>query len=338
MILGRSFKYHRARGLWGAGAEEPNVILDVTEKGRSTPNVRATLQPLRPGLTARSVNASPSAANDRLRWLDRMHRFLPAGFYYKTFMRPNWMRWEPMIRRMAGLGRLDPEHAPSADVAQINAQAELLIIGAGVAGLTAARAAARRGVAVWLVDDQSAIGGSLRWRDTQIDGVPWHEWATETIELVRVAGGRIMLDTSVWGVFDHGLFSLWERRTEHSTDSNTDDSHSHSQTDRLWRVRTASCILAAGALERPLRFANNDLPGIMSADAALRYLRLQAAVCGRKVVIDTNNDSAWPVASALHRVGCELPWWMPDQRVLQPLRVSGCCVISAFRLPAVVSV
>ena len=332
MVLGRSFKYHRARGLWGAGAEEPNVILDVTENGCRTPNVRATLQPLRQGLVARSVNTSPNAANDRMRWLDRMHRFLPAGFYYKTFMRPSWMRWEPMIRRMAGLGRLDPEHAPCAGVAQINAQAELLIIGAGIAGLTAARAAARRGVAVWLVDDQGAIGGSLRWRDAQIDGVPWRDWAMDTVALVRSAGGRILLNTSVWGAFDHGLFSLWERRTEGSTGSDTDDSSSHSHADRLWRVRAASCILAAGALERPLWFANNDLPGIMSADAALQYLRLQAAVCGRKVVIATNNDSAWPVASALHRVGCEVT--VVDARVQGPAEIEGVTVLRNQRVQA----
>ena len=125
-VLGRSFKYHRPRGLWGMGDEEPNAIFDVTENGRTTPNLRATTQALHEGMTLRSVNTAPDAARDRGGVLDRVSRFLPGGFYYKTFMAFGWMRWEPMIRRMAGLGRLDPEHRPPADVPQHGHEPALL--------------------------------------------------------------------------------------------------------------------------------------------------------------------------------------------------------------------
>ena len=147
-VIGRSFKLHRPRGLWGGWHDEPNALFDVTEAGRTTPNLRATTERLRPGLSLRSVNTWPDAAGDRLRFLDRLHRFLPAGFYYKTFMVPGWPRWEPMIRRMAGLGRLDPSHEPPPDAEQIHARCVFLVIGAGPAGLAAARAAAARGVSV----------------------------------------------------------------------------------------------------------------------------------------------------------------------------------------------
>ncbi|RKF16152.1 FAD-dependent oxidoreductase [Roseovarius spongiae] len=291
-VLGRSFKYHRPRGLWGAGAEEPNAIVDVTEGGVTTPNLRATLEPLREGLALRSVNTWPEAARDRHRLLDRLNRFLPAGFYYKTFMAGGWMRWEPMIRRMAGLGRLDPANAPPADCAQINARADLLVIGAGPAGLAAARAAARAGRAVWLIDDGDAPGGSLRWRGGDIDGGPWRDWCADTQERILRAGGKILSRTTLWGAFDHGLYAAWERRC--------------GAPDRLWRIRAGDVILAAGAIERPLWFANNDLPGVISAEAALRYLTLHGAVAGRRIVLATGNDGSYPVAAALARAGCDV--------------------------------
>ena len=291
-ILGRSFKYHRPRGLWGAGSEEPNAILDLRENGRTTPNVRATTEALRAGLDLRTVNTWPNAARDRSGVLDRLHRFLPAGFYYKTFMRPGWMRWEPMIRNMAGLGRLDPDNTPPADCAQINARADLLVIGAGPAGLAAGRAAAMAGRAVWLIDDQEGAGGSLRWRGGDIDGAPWQDWVADTCARITGAGGRVMARTTVWGAFDHGLFAAWQRGA--------------AGRDSLWRIRAGQVVLAAGAIERPLWFDNNDLPGVMSAEAALRYLRLYGAVCGRRIVLATGNDAPYPVAAALAGAGCDV--------------------------------
>jgi len=291
-VLGRSFKYHRPRGLWGAGAEEPNAIFDVTEGGLTTPNMRATTTPLRAGMAVHSVNTWPNAAQDRGRALDLLHRFLPAGFYYKTFMAGGWMRWEPMIRRMAGLGRLDPANTPPADCAQINARADLLVIGAGPAGLAAARSAAMAGRAVWLIDDAGAPGGSLRWRGGSIDGGPWQDWVADTCTRIETAGGRVMLRSTLWGAFDHGMFAAWER--------------GQGAPDRLWRIRAGQVVLAAGAIERPLWFVNNDLPGVMSAEAALRYLRLYGAVAGRRVVLATCNDSSYAVAAALADAGCNV--------------------------------
>lgn len=317
-VIGRSFKLHRPRGLWGGWHDEPNALFDVTEAGRTTPNLRATTERLRPGLSLRSVNTWPDAAGDRLRFLDRLHRFLPAGFYYKTFMVPGWPRWEPMIRRMAGLGRLDPSHEPPPDAEQIHARCVFLVIGAGPAGLAAARAAAARGVSVWLVDDQDRPGGSLRWRGGVIDGAPWGEWVADTLTRIEAAGGRILSATTAWGVFDHGLIGLWQRGSDGA--------------DRLWRLRAGTVVLAAGAIERPLWFADNDLPGVMSADAALRHLRLHAAVCGRRIVVAGGNDGIYAVAAGLAGEGCAVT--MLDARDAGPPAPDGVDLLRGHRVMA----
>lgn len=291
-VLGRSFKYHRPRGLWGAGHDEPNAIFDVTENGLTTPNMRATTTPLRAGMDLCSVNTWPRAARDRLAPLDRLSRFLPAGFYYKTFMRPGWERWEPMIRRMAGLGTLDPGHTPPADIAQRNARCDLMVVGAGPAGLAAARAAAMLGRAVWLIDEADTLGGSLRWRGGQIDGADWTVFAQQTADLIEAAGGCILTGTTVWGAFDHGLWAAWERRED--------------APDVMWRIRTAQMILAAGAIERPIWCANNDLPGVMSAEAALHFTALYGAIAGRRIALATANDASYPVAHALAAAGADV--------------------------------
>ncbi|ODM47660.1 hypothetical protein A9320_05005 [Ruegeria sp. PBVC088] len=288
-VLGRSFKYHRPRGLWGLGGEEPNALFDVGHGGISTPNCRATLTPLRDGMDLRAVNTR-RAERDPLGLLDLAQRFLPAGFYYKTFMAGGWMRWEPMIRRMAGLGRLDPSNRPPGDTPQRNARCDLLVIGAGPAGLAAARAAAGQGATVWLLDEAGAPGGALRWRGGEIEGGPWQDFVADTVQKVEAAGGRVLTDTTLWGAFDHGLFAAWQRGAR--------DSH--------WRIRAAKVVLAAGAIERPLWFANNDLPGVMSAEAALHHLVLYGAVAGRRIILATGNDGSYPVAAALAEAGCHV--------------------------------
>ncbi|WP_101069113.1 2Fe-2S iron-sulfur cluster-binding protein [Roseovarius salinarum] len=310
-VLGRSFKYHRPRGLWGMGGEEPNAIFDVTEDSVTTPNIRATTEPLREGMALHSVNTAPDAARDRAGVLDVFDRFLPAGFYYKTFMAPNWMRWEPMIRRMAGLGRLDPAQQPPADTPQVNGHCDLLIIGAGPAGLAAARAAARAGREVWLIDEADEIGGSLRWRGGEIDGGDWRDFAHDTKQAVTEAGGRILTGTTLWGAFDHGLFAAWERRAD--------------APDRHWRIRARDTVLAAGAIERPMWFGNNDLPGIMSAEAALHYLELYGAVAGRRILLATANDASYPVAAALAGAGCTVT--IADARATAPDPPEGATVL-----------
>src|SRR6202451_1650752 len=156
-IVGRSFKYHRPRGVWGAWTEEPNAIVDVTRGGVTTPNLRATTEALENDLAVRSVNAAPTAAADRAALLDKVSPFLSAGFYYKTFLWPRWETYEGAIRAMAGLGRVDADNRPPADNPQINARCDLLVIGAGAAGLAAANAAALAGCTVFLVDYHSEI-------------------------------------------------------------------------------------------------------------------------------------------------------------------------------------
>ena len=301
-IVGRSFKYHRPRGIWGAWIEEPNAIVDVTRGGVTTPNLRATTEALDNDLAVRSVNAAPTAAADRAALLDRLSPFLPAGFYYKTFLWPRWETYEGAIRAMAGLGRVDTDNRPLADNPQINARCELLVIGAGPAGLAAANAAALAGRTVFLVDDHSEIGGQLAHRGGTIEGGGWRDWARDVVRTIEAAGGRVMTRTTAYGVYDGNLVCAWERRPP--------------RPDALWRIRPKEIVVAAGAIERPLIVPDNDRPGVMSADAALVYLRRYAVLVGKHIVVATNNDSAYAVAEALAEAGAEVE--ILDTRAVGP--------------------
>ncbi|RWO84220.1 sarcosine oxidase subunit alpha family protein [Mesorhizobium sp.] len=291
-VVGRSFKYHRPRGTWGAGVEEPNALVDIGGS-RATPNTRATTEPARDGLVAKSVNATPSALADRNAFLDRFARFIPAAFYYKTFMWPDWHRFEPRIRAMAGLGTVDADWTSPGMADQINHHCDVLVVGAGPAGLAAARLAAGAGLTVTLVDDQQSPGGSLGYRAGEIDGKPAAVWVKETIAELAAGGHLILPSTTALGIYDHNLVGLNQR-------------HFDGRPDTLWRVRPRQIVLATGAIERPLPFANNDLPGIMSADAAFAYLRRHAVLVGRRIIVATNNDSAYEVAGALAEAGAEV--------------------------------
>jgi len=288
-IVGRSFKYHRPRGIWGAWTEEPNALVDVTIDGRTTPNLRATTEPLAAGMAVRSVNASPTAEGDRGAFLDRFSAFIPAGFYYKTFLWPDWHLFEPRIRAMAGLGRLDPDNRPAADWPQINAACDVLVVGAGPAGLAAAKAATGAGRSVILLDDRPQPGGSLLHRGGTVDGTPGADWAAATAGELAAAGHRVLTDTTAYGIYDHDLVCAWQRRP--------------GRADALWRIRPKTIVVAAGAIERPLVFADNDRPGVMSADAALYYLRRHGVLVGSRVVVAANNSSAAAVAAALAAAG-----------------------------------
>ncbi len=301
-VVGRSFKYHRPRGLWGAWTEEPNAIVDVTREGRTTPNLRATTEPLENDLAVRSVNATPTAAADRAALIDRLAPVLPAGFYYKTFLWPRWETFEGSIRAMAGLGRVDPNNRPPASNPQINARCDLLVVGAGPAGLAAAAAAARAERVVFLIDDHAEIGGQLAHRGGAIEGGDWRDWAWNVARAVERAGGRVMTRTAAYGVYDGALVSAWERRM--------------AKPDALWRIRPKRIVIAAGAIERPLILPDNDRPGVMSADAALVYLKRYAILVGKRMVVATNNDSAYPVAEALGDAGAEIE--LVDMRASGP--------------------
>ena len=216
---------------------------------------------------------------DRAALLDRVSPFLPAGFYYKTFLWPRWETFEGAIRAMAGLGRVDADNRPPADNPQINARCDLLVIGAGAAGLAAANAAALAGRKVFLVDDHAEIGGQLAHRGGTIEGGDWRDWAASVVRAVEAAGGRVMTRTTAYGVYDGNLVCAWERRAP--------------LPDALWRIRPKQIVVAAGAIERPLIVPDNDRPGVMSADAALVYLRRYAVLVGKRIVVATNNDSAY---------------------------------------------
>src|SRR6185503_11568485 len=184
--VGRSFKYHRPRGIYTAGPEEPNAILDLRHGARHDPNVRATLEPLADGMELRSIHASGTAENDRLAFLDRLARFIPSAFYYKTFMWPTWRVYEHRIRALAGLGRVD-QAARAESVAHAYAEVDVCVVGAGPSGLAAAQMAARQGKRVLLVEEQRELGGSLRHRAAMIDGMSGLDWAEKCATALRGA-------------------------------------------------------------------------------------------------------------------------------------------------------
>ncbi len=298
MIVGRSFKYHRPRGFWGAGVEEPNGLADLPG-ARHRPNVRMTTEPARDGAILHSVNASPTAERDRGAFLDLFSRFIPAAFYYKTFIFPSWHLYEDRIRAMAGLGRVDPGAEGLAPTTTQTESCDCLVVGAGPAGLAAALAAAGRGERVILCDQLDLPGGSLLWREAQVDGQDGRGWAAQAVERLRDAGAQVLLRTTAFGLYEHGLAALAEDLGPE-------------RAPRLRHLRAGRIVIAAGMIERPLPFANNDLPGVMSAEAALHYLRRFGVVAGRRVVVATNNGIALEAARALAEAGADVT--LVDQR------------------------
>lgn len=293
-LVGRSFKYHRPRGLWGAGVEEANAYVAIAAAGCHDPQIKATLVPLTEGLEARSLHAWPSLAFDLYGAFDRLHRFLSAGFYYKTFMRPSWGAHEDRIRRLAGMGAI--QH-PAADALYETRHdhCDLLIVGAGPAGLAAARAAAAAGLKTVLCEQRGRLGGSLLWDAGAIDGKSGAAWAAETERDLRSSGKvTILTDSTAFGYFDHNMIGLIERRAA---------APAGWAPERIWKLRARRVILATGAIERPLVIPNNDRPGVMSAAAAAEYLGRYAVLAGRRIALATNNDAAYRSALALRHAG-----------------------------------
>src|ERR1700722_1715552 len=297
-LVGRSFKYHRPRGFLSAGVEEPNGLLTLGDGGRTEPNVPATATELREGLAARRQNAWPSVKIDLRAVNSWVAPLLGAGFYYKTFMGPTrgaWMFYERFIRRAAGLGRAvhlqDPDRYETR-----HAFAEVLIVGAGPAGLAAALAAGSAGARVLLVEQDWLLGGSLL--SASVDA-PSGEWLRDVeARIAALPNIEILRRTTALGLYDGNTVALVERRDHRGPDAAKGEAR-----QVLVTLRARPIIFAPGSTERPIVFTNNDRPGVMLASAVRRYLNLYAVAPGRRALVATNNDSAYATALDLARRG-----------------------------------
>ena len=300
-VVGRSFKYHRPRGILAAGAEESNALVTVGQGALEEPNVRATLQPLYDGLAARSQNCWPNVRFDIGRSLDYLHFLWPAGFYNKTFIWPHWHWYEGFVRRLSGLGKLPPGDDPDRYVHH-NVHCDVLIAGAGPAGLSAALAASDSGARVVMVEQDSLLGGSLLWSEGSINGEQGNIWLEDAVRVLRQRDNVTLLTgttASAW--FDHRMVIACQMVSDRRSPGEEEG-----PCQRLWKIHARDIILATGAIEQPLVFANNDRPGIMLASAVQQYCNRYAVAPGERMAIATNNDSAYGVAEALRNAGVDV--------------------------------
>jgi sarcosine oxidase subunit alpha len=302
-VVGRSFKYHRPRGIVGHGAEEPNAIVQLGQGAETVPNLRATQVELYEGLEARSVSGWPSVNFDLMGLLGMFGRLLPPGFYYKTFMRPRrlWMTYEHFIRKAAGLGRAPVEPDPDC-YDKLNRHCDVLVVGGGPAGLCAAREAARCGARVILADEQQELGGSLLASTQDIDGQSASRWIDETLAELENCENVVLLPRStVFGYYDHNFLAILERRSDHLGLTSPSGTR-----QRLQRVRAKQVVLATGAIERPPVFANNDVPGVMLAGSVSTYVHRYGVAPGQRLLLFTTNDNAYRTALDWHGAGCDV--------------------------------
>ena len=300
-IVGRSFKYHRPRGIMAAGLDEPNAILQVGGGAHTIPDLKATGVELYDGLSARCSYAWPSVDFDLLAPVSLLARFMPAGFYYKTMIWPNWHVFEPAIRKAVGLGT-HPKGSDPDTYDKRYVECDVLVVGGGPAGLAAAKAASRSGARVIVAELDSLWGGSLNNREMTIDGKPGLEWADSVVSELEAAEETTLLNrTMAFGYYDHNLVGLVEKLTDHQPLAERKGPR-----QRLWKVRAEQVILATGAIERPLVFPNNDRPGVMLASAVETYVNRYGAAPGKRVLIATNNDSAYEVALSLKAAGLDV--------------------------------
>ena len=292
-LVARSFKYHRPRGFYGVGLEDPNSMLAVRDAYGYEPAIRAGQVRLTAGLEVRSVSGYPSVNFDLGAAAQIFSGLLGAGFYYKTFKWPDWKLFEPSIRRMAGIGRARIE----ADLRRIehrHARCDVLVIGAGPAGLITARALRGTGLSVVIADDQPTLGGSLLWETAQIDGQAARTFSrTILAELESDADFTLLPETRVTGAYENNVFTLVQAITDEGG----------LRGERLWKLRAHQVVLAAGMIDRPLLFEGNDRPGIMLSSSVRRLIGEFAAAPARRLVVYTNNDGAYLTAADAHRAG-----------------------------------
>ncbi len=303
MLIGRSFKYHRPRGVVGSGVEEPNALVNLGTASRLEPNQRATTTELFDGLTAVSQNHWPSLDFDIGVLNNYAARMLPAGFYYKTFIHPRafWKHvFEPIIRQSAGLGRA-PTEVDADRYEQAYGFCDVLVAGGGIAGLQAALSAAKAGSSVILMEQAPNWGGRAPVDGDLIDGQSAEAWVAATVAtLSAMPAVTLRLRTTVAGVYDHGYVLADERVADHTPGDGR-------PRQRLWRLRVGRIVAATGAIERPLAFAGNDIPGVMLASAVRDYVSNWAVSPGDRTVVVTNNDDAYRTALALKSAGLEVP-------------------------------
>ncbi|MGB3408404.1 MAG: sarcosine oxidase subunit alpha family protein [Jannaschia sp.] len=299
-LVGRSFKYHRPRGLLTADSAEPNALIATHTGARTVPNTRATTQEVFDGLTTRSQNAWPSLKFDAMRVNDLVAPFLGAGFYYKTFMWPKaaWEKlYEPLIRRAAGLGALsglpDPWRQEKAF-----AHCDVLVVGGGPAGIIAALTAATAGADVILCEETERLGGRLLSEDEQVNGQSGAAWADSMTATLLSKGVRIMTRTSVTGAYDGGTFGALERVSHHVADP-----HPDLPRDCFWRIAARRTVLCAGALERAIAFPMNDRPGVMLASGVRSYLHRWGVAPGKRVAVFTTCDDGHRTVRDLRAAG-----------------------------------
>jgi methylglutamate dehydrogenase subunit C len=289
-LMGRSFKYHRPRGVISAGASEPNALVELREGGRKEANTRATMIELYDGLTAKSQNRWPSLDFDIGAITSLASSIFVAGFYYKTFMWPKsfWEKiYEPLIRKAAGLGTASKAADPDS-YEKSYAHCDLLVVGSGPAGLMAALTAARSGARVILADEGSRLGGSLLFENEEIAGQSGFDWAQAVLaELASLPNVTLIPRTTIFGWFDGNIFGALERVNDHAAVPAPFEPR-----QRYWRIHAKRAVLAAGAEERPLVFGGNDVPGVMLASAMRHYANRFAAAAGKSVAVFSNNDSA----------------------------------------------